>query len=47
MSAARVRVAEGTETPTGLAEAMSRHSRRADEIRAISSLENAEDLFKS
>ena len=47
VSAARVRVAEGTETPTGLAEAISRHSRaRADEILAISSLENAEDLFQ-
>jgi len=46
VSAARLRVAEGTETPTGLAEAISRHSRaRADEILAISSLENAEDLF--
>ena len=47
VAAARVRVTEGTETPTGLAEARSRHSRaRADEILAISSLENAEDLFQ-
>ena len=47
VSAARVRVAEGTETPTGLAEAISRYSRaKADEILAISGIENAEDLFQ-
>jgi len=46
VSAARLRVAEGTETQTGLAEAISRHSRaRADEILAITSVKNAEDLF--
>ena len=46
VSAAKIRVAEGTDTPTGLADAMSRHSRaRADEILATASLENAEDLL--
>ena len=47
VSAARLRVAEGTDTPTDLAEAISRQSRaRADEILAINILENAEDLFR-
>ena len=42
-----MRVAEGTDTPTDLAEAISRQSRaRADEILAINILENAEDLFR-
>ena len=47
VSAAKLRVAEGTETPTGLAEAVARYSRaEADEILAITSLENAEDLIQ-
>lgn len=47
VSAAKLRVSEGTETPTGLAEAVARYSRaEADEILAINSLENAEDLIQ-
>ena len=47
VSAAKLRVDEGTDTPTGLAEAISRYSRaRADEILAVTSVENAEDLFQ-
>ena len=46
VSAAKIRVAEGTDTPTGLADAMSRYSRaKADEILATTSLENAQDLL--
>jgi len=47
VSAAKIRVSEGTETPTGLAGAVARHSRaEADEILAITNLENAEDLIQ-
>ena len=47
VSAAELRVSEGTDTPTGLAEANARFSRaKADEILAASNLENAEDLFQ-
>ena len=48
VSAARVRVVEGTGTPTGLAEAIARHSRAvADEIFAMSGLEMLKIYFKS
>ena len=47
VSAAKLRVSEGTDTPTALAEAVARHSRaKADQIRAVTSLENAEDLLQ-
>ena len=47
VSAAKLKVSEGTETPTGLAQAVAMYSRaEADEILAITILENAEDLFQ-
>ena len=47
VSAAKLRVSEGTDTPTGLAEAVARYSRaEADKILAVASVENATDLFQ-
>jgi outer membrane protein TolC len=46
VTAAKVRLREGTDTPTSLAEAQARYARaQADSIIANTSVENAEDLF--
>ena len=47
VSAAELRILEGTDTPTALAEVNARYSRaKADKILSLASLENAADLFQ-